>query len=145
MSHSLIKIWTHAIFGTKDRTPLLMPDFVSQVNEHINNQLKELGCNARIINGTPDHLHILFILSPDKAISQVMKSIKGESSHWINQQNFLNAKFAWQVGYAAFSVSESNVKGVENYIHRQEEHHRRMTFQQEYDKFIQKYGLQVNR
>ena len=145
MSHSLTKIWVHAIFSTKDRAPLLKDHFSDQIYEHINGRLSGLGCDVRIISGTEDHLHILFLLSPDKTIAQVIKSIKGESSHWINQQDFLNAKFAWQVGYAAFSVSESNIESVENYIRRQEEHHRRMTFQEEYDRFIQKYGLGVNR
>lgn len=145
MSHSFAKIWIHAIFSTKDRVPLLKDHLLSQVNTHINDRLIDLGCDVRIINGTEDHLHILFLLSPDKTIAQVIKAIKGESSHWINQQDLLNAKFAWQVGYGAFSVSESNVGKVENYIHRQEEHHRRMTFQEEYDRFIQKYGLGVNR
>lgn len=87
----------------------------------------------------------LFTLNPDNAIAQVMKSIKGESSHWINQQDFLNAKFAWQVGYGAFSVSESNVKEVENYIRRQKEHHRKISFHEEYERFIAKYNLGTNR
>ena len=125
--------------------PLLKDHFSDQIYEHINDRLCGLGCDVRIISGTEDHLHILFLLSPDKTIAQVIKAIKGESSHWINQQDFLNTKFAWQIGYGAFSVSESNVEGVENYIHRQEEHHRRMTFQEEYDRFIQKYGLGINR
>ena len=95
MSHSFTKIWIHTIFGTKDRLPLLKDDFSSHVYEHISDQLEELGCETRIINGTVDHIHILFSLNPDKTVSQIVKSIKGESSHWINQQDFLNAKFAW--------------------------------------------------
>ncbi len=145
MSHSFTKIWIHTIFSTKDRVPLLKDHFSDQIYVHINGQLSDLGCVVRLINGTEDHLHILFMLSPDKTIAQVMKAIKGVSSHWINQQDFLNAKFTWQVGYGAFSVSESNVKGVENHIRRQEEHHRRITFQEEYERFIQKYGLGTNR
>jgi len=145
MSHSFTKIWIHAIFSTKDRVPLLKDHFSDQIYAHINGRFSDLGCDARIINGTEDHLHILFLLSPDKTIAQVIKAIKGESSHWINQQDFLNAKFAWQVGYSAFSVSESNVKSVENYLRRQEEHHRRMTFQEEYERFISRYGLSGNR
>lgn len=145
MSHSLTKIWIHAIFGTRDRLPLLKDNFSSHVYEHISDQLEELGCETRIISGTEDHLHILFLLSPEKTIAQVIKAIKGQSSHWINQQDFLNTKFAWQVGYAAFSVSESSVKKVENYILRQQEHHRKMTFQEEYERFISRYGLGGNR
>ena len=113
MSHSLTKIWVHATFSTKDRVPLLKDHFSDQIYEHINGRLSGLGCDVRIISGTEDHSHILFLLSPDK--------------------------------YAAFSVSESNVEGVENYIRRQEEHHRRMTFQEEYERFVERYGLGVNR
>jgi uncharacterized protein with von Willebrand factor type A (vWA) domain len=70
-----------------------------------------------------------------------LKNIKGESSHWINQQNLLKVKFAWQVGYGAFSVSESNVNDVEQYIRNQKEHHRMKTFTEEFDEFMKKHGL----
>ncbi|MBL7075118.1 transposase [candidate division KSB1 bacterium] len=141
MSHSLTKLWVHAIWGTKDRIPLLKDPFRSKIIHHIQDKLEELDCGVRIINGTADHFHALFLLCNDKSLAEVMKMIKGESSHWINQQDIISRKFAWQVGYGGFSVSESMVKQVEDYIRKQEEHHRKMTFQEEYDRFLKQYGL----
>jgi len=145
MSHSLAKIWIHAILGTKNRHPLIKESFSSAIYQHIEEKLNEIECRTRIINGTEDHIHALFLLSPKISFSDVMKTIKGETSHWINQQDITDSKFAWQVGYGAFSVSESNVKQVQLYIENQKEHHKKLTFTEEYDLFMEKHGLLVNR
>ncbi|MFQ6673720.1 MAG: IS200/IS605 family transposase [Fidelibacterota bacterium] len=145
MSHSLSRVWIHAVFGTKDRKPLLRPDFAQGVHDHIKTYLEELGCSVRLINGTADHVHLLFLLGHQRSISQVMKSVKSESSHWINQHDFHPAKFAWQVGYGLFSVSESGVEKVERYIEGQKEHHRNVTFREEFDYFMRKYDLKEYR
>lgn len=70
-----------------------------------------------------------------------MKNVKGESSHWVNQENLTKVKFVWQVGYGAFSVSESNVDNVEQYIRNQKEHHKKITFMEEYEQYMRKHGL----
>ncbi|MFN3757538.1 MAG: IS200/IS605 family transposase, partial [Flavobacterium sp.] len=108
----------------------------------ISEQLREKGCPVRIINGMPDHIHCLFLLSPQKSIADVLKQIKGSSSHFINQNNLISEKFAWQTGYAAYSVSESVVQKVFQYIKNQKQHHTKKTFQQEYDEFLKLYGLE---
>src|SRR5690606_6486220 len=95
----------------------------------------------RIINGMPDHIHCLFLLSPQKSIADVVKQIKGSSSHFINQNNLIAEKFSWQTGYAAFSVSESVAEKVFRYIKNQKAHHQKKAFQQEYSEFIKLYGL----
>jgi len=142
MSHSHLKVWIHGVFGTKDRAPLINSDHESKLYQHIKEALEnDLKCGVRIINGMPDHVHILFLLNKNYAIKEVFKSIKGESSHWWNQSNFSRKKFAWQTGYGAFSVSESKVKEVEDYIRRQKEHHKKMTYQEEVELMIKKYGL----
>ena len=78
MSHSLTKLWIHGIFGTKDRRPLLVKTIRKDVHVHLQKQLEEMDCGVRIVNGTIDHVHILFLLSKESSIAQVMKSIKGE-------------------------------------------------------------------
>jgi putative transposase len=88
-----------------------------------------------------DHVHILFLLNPNHALKVVLKNVKVESSPWINPRDVLRTKFAWQVGYGAFSVSESSVPIVQQYIEKQEEHHRRRTFLEEYEEFMEKHGL----
>ena len=144
MSHSLLKIWIHGVFGTKDRTSLIYNTFEKQLHLHIKEKLEnELDCKVRIINGTEDHIHLLFLLSPGFNIKNIFQNIKGESSHWINQSSLIKNKFAWQTGYGAFSVSESMVKEVEKYIDNQKEHHIKMTYEEEIKLFIKKYELKV--
>ncbi len=145
MSHSLTKIWIHAIFGTKDRQPLIKKTVSDRVYEYIRAILEDLECPVNIVNGVEDHTHILFQLSPSRALAEVMQNIKGKSSHWINQENLLRTKFAWQKGYGAFSVSESAVTNVRNYIRDQEKRHKRMSFSEEYSLFLERYGIDGNR
>jgi REP element-mobilizing transposase RayT len=145
MSHSLTKIWIHGIFGTKNRKHLIHADITKDVHIHLQERLEEMDCGVRIINGTSNHVHTLFLLSKEYSIAQVMKSIKGETSHWINQGDLVQSKFSWQVGYGGFSVSESDVKKVERYIKNQEMHHRKMTFKEEYEKFMKLHNLAINR
>ena len=141
MPHSFNKIWIHAIWSTKDRHPFIHSNVEHKIYHFISEQFREQGCPVSIINGMPDHVHCLFLLSPQKSIAEVIKQIKGSSSHYINQNNLIVDKFSWQTGYAAYSVSESVVDKVHNYIHNQKQHHAKKTFQQEYDEFIKLYGL----
>ncbi len=141
MPHSYNKIWIHAIWATKDRIPLIATDIEKKVHQFISHQLREQGCPVRIINGMPDHVHCLFLLSPQKSIADVVKQIKGSSSHYINQNNLTSERFSWQTGYAAYSVSESVVEKVFHYIDNQKLHHQKKSFQKEYEAFIKLYGL----
>jgi putative transposase len=88
-----------------------------------------------------DHIHCFFNLNPQKSIAEIIKQVKGSSSHFINQNNLILAKFAWQTGYAAFSVSESVINKVYEYIKNQKQHHQKKTFQQEFDDFLKVYGF----
>lgn len=144
MSHSLLKVWIHGIFGTKDRTSFIKSYFEKELHAHLKAKLEnDLDCKVRIINGTEDHLHLLFLLSSNFTLKDIFQNVKGESSHWINSLDFFKSKFAWQTGYGAFSVSESMVNEVEKYIAIQKEHHKKMTYEEEVNLFIKKYGLQI--
>ncbi|MBX2888392.1 MAG: IS200/IS605 family transposase [Ferruginibacter sp.] len=124
MPHSYVKLWIHAIWTTKKRAPLIYPDVENIIHQFIFNQLYQQGCPVRIINGMPDHIHCLFLLNPQKSIADVIKQIKGSSSHYINQNHLINERFSWQTGYAAFAVSESVIERVFHYIRNQKMHHR---------------------
>ncbi|MGJ8592622.1 MAG: IS200/IS605 family transposase [Aquaticitalea sp.] len=141
MSHSYNRIWIHAIWATKERAPIINKDIEPIVHKMISDQLRELGCPLRIINGMPDHIHCLFLLDSQKSIAEVIKQIKGSSSHTINQSNLLKQKFAWQTGYAAFSVSESVAGRVYHYIKNQKTHHGNKTFEAEFNGFLKINGL----
>lgn len=141
MPHSYNKIWIHAIWATKNRMPFIQPAIEQQVYRFISNQLREQGCPVRIINGMPDHIHCLFLLTPNKSIADVIKQIKGSSSHYINHNDLIPDKLSWQTGYASFSVSESVVDKVYRYIKNQKLHHLKKTFQVEHDEFMMLHGL----
>jgi REP element-mobilizing transposase RayT len=141
MPHSFNKIWIHAIWSTKDRLPLIELTVEQKIHSFISDQFLEQGCPIRIINGMSNHIHCLFSLNPQKSIADIIKQIKGSSSHFINQNNLITEKFAWQTGYAAYSVSESVVDKVFHYIKNQKEHHQKKTFEQEYNEFLKIYGL----
>lgn len=143
MSHSLTKIWIHAIWSTKERFPLIIPPVELKVHAFMQKELEEMGCPVRAINGMADHVHCLFLLNPQKAIADTIKQVKGSSSHWITEQDLIKARFSWQTGYAAYSVSESVLDKVQGYILNQKQHHSKVTFQKEYDDFISVHGLQL--
>jgi putative transposase len=105
------------------------------------NQFIDSGCPVRIINGIADHVHCLFLLNPKISVVDIIKQIKGSVSYFSNEQNLTENKFAWQTGYAAYSVSESTFPKVFEYIKNQKQHHIKKTFQQEYDEFLKLYGL----
>ena len=142
MSHSKVKIWIHGILGVKNRENLITPDIEKQVHELIKTQLINSNCLIKEINGNTNHVHILFLLSPQKTISEIFKQIKGSVSHEINSKNLTKNKFSWQVGYGAFSVSESKINETAKYIQNQKIHHTKITFKEEYEKFINLYHLE---
>ncbi len=144
MAHSFNKIWIHAIWATKNRAPIIQKSFEVQLYHYIRRQFEEQECPLRVINGMPDHLHCLFLLNAQKAVAAVIKQVKGSSSHFVNQNNLCTERFAWQTGYAAYSVSESAVTKVKAYIKNQKAHHQKKSFQEEYQAFLSLYGLEKN-
>ncbi|MCK4957051.1 MAG: IS200/IS605 family transposase [Candidatus Cloacimonetes bacterium] len=143
MSHSLIRVWIHAVWSTKERFPCMQNDIRKEIILHLKEKFEKLDCGVRIINGTEDHLHALFLINQNKSIQEILKNVKGETSHWINQNNFFKAKFSWQVGYGAFSVSESVIHTVEKYIENQCVHHKKMTSSEESDLLLEKHNIFV--
>ncbi|MFH1853049.1 MAG: IS200/IS605 family transposase [Candidatus Neomarinimicrobiota bacterium] len=141
MSHSLSRIWIHIIFGTKDRQPLIETEYSENIHRRIVENFEKRNSPVMIINGTADHVHVLFQLTPEKSLAELIKLVKAETANWINRQDLIESNFAWQTGYAAFSVSESQVDTVEEYIRQQIEHHRKRSYQEEVDLFLEKYGL----
>jgi REP element-mobilizing transposase RayT len=96
------------------------------------------------INSMPDHLHLFIGLRPNQSLSDLMRLVKGESSKWINEQRFTPVPFRWQEGYSAFSYSRSHVQTVTDYIMNQEEHHRKRTFQEEYQQLLEHFGIEFD-
>ena len=137
-----IKAYIHYVWSTKNRLPLLHSyEIRNKIWQHIIDNSKEKGIYIDFVNGYAEHCHCLVSLGADQTIQKVVQMIKGESSHWINKEGLISQKFEWQVEYLGVSVSESIVNRVRNYIKNQEEHHKKKTFQEEYDEFISKYNF----
>ena len=136
-----IKIWIHFVWATKNRKPLLLNEIMQNIFDHIKTIALKKDIYVDTVNGYTDHIHCLISLGTDQTISKIVQLIKGESSHWINQQGLISEKFEWQDDYFAVSVSDSIVNRVRAYIRNQPEHHKVKTFQEEYDEFILKHGF----
>jgi putative transposase len=131
MGHTYTNLLTHIIFSTKDRLPYLRNDRRDDVLAYIGGIVRELKGVAINVNGVEDHIHALVRLPAALSVAKAVEIIKANSSRWIHEHRVLHRTFAWQAGYAAFSVSESNADAVSAYITGQPEHHRKITFQEE--------------
>ena len=138
-----IRIWVHLIWSTKNREKIIPSEMKNILIEHIKSNCNEKGVWLDSINCVNDHIHLLISLNAEMPISKLVMLIKGESSHWINKNKLIRGKFQWQEEYIALSVSESIIPKVRDYIKNQEEHHRRITFSEEYDDFMKKYGVKI--
>jgi len=139
MSQSLANILVHVIFSTKDRRPLITGPLRPGLHAYMAGILQELDSPALIINSVADHAHILCSLSKNLAACKLVEEVKKSSTKWIKPKGIL--LFGWQSGYGAFSVSQSNVASVRNYIAKQETHHRQLSFQDEFRRFLVKYQV----
>ena len=140
---SYVKIWIHAVWTVKNRKPLLSTEIRQILFEHVHKNAQEKEILMEIVGGHNNHVHCLFRLRNNQTIENVMQLIKGESSFWFNRSDLSKMKLNWQKEYFAVSVSESQVNKVKNYIATQEEHHKRKTWDEECDEFIEKYGFKV--
>jgi putative transposase len=145
MAQSLSRLWTHLIFSTKDRFPFLYDNVLrSEMHAYLAEMLRVHDCQTLIVGGVEDHTHSLFALSRTHSIASVVKEVKRTSSGWIKTSSRKMSKFHWQGGYASFSVSQSNLTDVIRYIENQEEHHKRVTFQDEYRAFLKAYRIEFD-
>ena len=141
MDGQIVKIWIHTFFSTKDIKPLIKNTFESVLYSKIRGKIEEeFNSYVKEIGGTEDHIHILFKLNPSFRITDILKNIKGETSHWINQNGFLEEKFTWQKSYDAYSVDESKVNLVAEFIRNQKEYHLKFTFPEEREAFFRKHS-----
>jgi len=139
-----VRIWIHTVWATKKREPLLDKTFRPNLFNHIRENAELKGIYLDHIGGFEDHVHCLISLKSHQCIKDVMQLIKGESSFWTNRKyKKLKRKLNWQDEYFAVSVSQSHVDSVRRYIKNQEEHHRKKSFQEEYNEFINKYGFKL--
>ena len=145
MPQSLSKIYVHLVFSTKGRTETIPKTHLPEVHAYVAEIFNNHGCLAIQVGGTANHIHILFLLGKTTDLSEIVRIVKSSSSRWINEKNNNPLyHFCWQDGYGAFSVSNSHVDAVVEYIKGQEEHHRKVSFQDEFRKLCQLYKVELN-
>lgn len=142
MPHTFTNLLAHLVFSTKDRALLIGDDVRPRLHAYMGGIIRELKCAPLIVNGMADHIHLLIGLSPVASVSEVLRVLKSNSSRWMHET--YRKPFAWQSGYGAFSVSRSNLEAVREYIARQEEHHRRMDFKEEFISLLRKHGVEFD-
>ncbi|HUG68853.1 MAG TPA: IS200/IS605 family transposase [Pirellulaceae bacterium] len=144
MGQSLVKNLIHVIYSTKQREPWIADDIGLELWAYQAGIFKAWESPALEIGGVEDHVHALFSLSKNHALKKVIEEVKKASSKWMKTDGAKNADFYWQGGYAAFSVSQSNVEQVKRYIKNQKEHHRKMTFQDELRGFFKRHEVEYD-
>ncbi len=145
MPQSLARMVVHLVFSTKDRAAFLRDAEVrKRLHAYMAGILQELHCEPISINGVEDHVHVLCNLSRSLSLAKLVEELKKSSSKWMKGQGAGFAEFYWQAGYGVFSVSQSNVEAVRNYIATQEEHHRTVSFQEEYRAFCRRHGVALD-
>jgi len=142
MSHTCGNILLNLIFSTRERHPLIKPEFRSELFAYLGGIVREMHGTALIISGTADHVHMLVRTRPARAPAELACVVKTNSSRWVREK--WSPNFGWQTGYGVFSVSESNVTAVRKYIANQEEHHKKHSFQDEFRAFLKKNGIAVD-
>ena len=141
MSHTLARIHIHVIFSTKERQRFIPKKMQSSLWAYMASICHNKGIEPIAINGADNHVHVLFHLPPAMALAKAVNVVKANSSRWMSEHK---RGFAWQDGYGAFSVSESNTDAVIRYIRDQEKHHRRRTYEQEYIAFLKKHRVKYD-
>ena len=144
MSQSLTQLWTHIIFSTKERRPFLKNTIErKQVYDYLAGIAHRSQCEVGSIGGIEDHVHLLINVSKNIALPDFIRQMKASSSKWIKESlsspQLVN--FSWQIGYAAFSVSQSNVMKIKSYIENQEQHHKVDSFKAELEKFLIQHNV----
>ena len=144
MSQSLCKIYLHIIFHVKTTSPLVEKRDLEQLHKYIGGLVNSTGCQVLRVGGTENHVHALVKFSKTETVSHVVEEMKRNSSRWIKTISPKYEKFSWQGGYAAFSVSQSQVETVVAYIGNQLEHHKKQSFRDEYLNFLRLYNVEYD-
>lgn len=141
MPQSYVCLHYHLVFSTKGRRPLITPDLQDRLYGYFGGILRNCGGVLLKAGGMPDHVHLSCTLGKQASVSDSLRDIKANSSGWIHETFPDKTGFTWQAGYGAFSISHSALDRVARYIERQEEHHRAMTYEQEFQTLVQRHGL----
>ena len=141
MAGTYSQLYIHVVFSVKGRRGLLSPDWRKELFSYISGIISAKGHKSIIVNGVADHIHILLGIKPSIALSEIVRDIKNNSSKFINQKAWLKERFEWQTGYGAFTYSHSQLPKVYQYIEKQELHHKKRDFKEEYIGLLKHFDI----
>jgi putative transposase len=144
MANTYTSLHFHVVFSTKNRQRCIRQEIETRIWAYLGGIARENGFKALLVGGVEDHVHVLLGVPPLLALSKAVQLLKGASSKWIKENITDLRGFGWQDGYAAFTVSKSDIAEVEAYIKSQREHHRRKSFEEEYRSFLDRHGIQYD-
>ena len=144
VGHTYANLLIHAVFSTKERRPSIHDSFRPRLFAYLSGLARNEFRGALAVGGTANHAHGLIVLAPNTSVADAMRKWKAISSKWVHETFPDEADFAWQEGYGAFSVSPSNVPQVAAYIAKQAEHHRKMTFEDEFIALLKRHGIEYD-
>ena len=144
MANTYTQIHIHTIFAVQNRLSLIQKEWQDELYKYIAGIITNNGHKLLQIGGMPDHVHILFGMKPTQSLSGLMQDIKGDSSLWINKKRLVRGKFSWQEGYGAFSYGKSQIDSIVKYIQRQEIHHKKRNFAEEYLELLKLFEIEFD-
>jgi REP element-mobilizing transposase RayT len=145
MRDTYAKLNYHLVFSTKNRAPLITKAVQDDIYGYCGGILRGNGGVLLAAGGMPDHVHLLAGWGTSISVAKMLQLVKTNSSKWMNDRpGVASGSFGWQIGYAAFSVNESQIPVVKKYIQNQEEHHRKMSFQEEFEELLKRHGITLD-
>jgi len=144
MAGSYTKLLYHIVYSTKQRKPLIVPSLQENLYSYIGGIIRGEGGTLIEIGGVSDHVHLITKLRSEPSVAQIIKTFKSKSSGWVNTQSRLRKRFSWQTGYGAFTVSPSQLPKLVQYVRTQEEHHRKLSFKEEFVALLKKHGIEYD-
>lgn len=144
MPNTYTQIRIQLVFTVQNRECIISAEWKNDLYRYISGIIQNNDHKVLAINGMPDHLHVLIGMRPTQSLSDLLQDIKGSSSKWINQNHFVQGHFSWQEGYGAFSYSKSQISKVIHYINNQTEHHKNVSFLDEYIKMLKENEIQYD-
>jgi len=144
MANTFTKLYIHVVFSVQGRHNLISNNWKEELYKYITGIIKLKKQKLIIVNGMPDHIHLLIGLKPNIALSDLVRDIKANSSKFINEKKLVKGKFRWQEGFAAFSYSHSQLSIIRKYIENQETHHKKKRFKEEYLELLNKFEVEYD-
>ena len=142
MANTYTQLYFHIVFAVQGRSNLISKEWKNELYKYITGIVSNKGQRMLQINGMPDHVHILMGTKADCNLSDIVRDLKANSSKWINEKQFIQGKFSWQTGFGAFTVSQSQLDKIIDYIVHQEQHHKKKSFKEEYIDFLKAYNVE---